>query len=268
MTEALILDLQVGRRDVAVLALNRPAAMNSFTTAMHAELMAALNAAAADPSVRCVILTGQGRGFCAGPGLERPGRRPAGQDLGALIGAYYKPAGAAHPQHARAGDCRGERRGRRRRRQPGAVLRPGAGRRSANFIQAFAKIGLLPDTGGTWLLAAPGGLMRARMGMAMLGDKLPADAAAHGPDLAAAWPTPAHGRQAEALGARSWPACPLKRAGGHAPGHCSKRSKAWSLDDGARPEEARQQTQAGQAHDYLEGVEAFRNKRAPVFKDR
>ena len=74
---------------VTTLTLNRPAAMNSFTTGMHVELLAALNAAADDSSVRCVVITGAGRGFCAGQDLGDPAAAP-GQDLGALITTFYR----------------------------------------------------------------------------------------------------------------------------------------------------------------------------------
>jgi 2-(1,2-epoxy-1,2-dihydrophenyl)acetyl-CoA isomerase len=263
MSEALILVSRLAGADVAVLALNRPAAMNSFTTAMHTELLAALNAAAADPSVRCVILTGQGRGFCAGQDLSDPAAAP-GQDLGVLIGAYYKPLVQ------------------RIRSMPVPVIAAvngvaaGAGANlalccdlvlaasSANFIQAFAKIGLLPDTGGTWLLPCLVGHARA-MGLAMLGDKLSsADAAAMG----LIWRSVADDQlmaEAEAL-AQKLAHMPLKAlvATRHA---LLEAQQGMSLDE-ALDLEARQQTKLGAAHDFLEGVDAFRNKRAPVFTDR
>ncbi len=94
MSEPLVLVEQQGA--VRTLTLNRPKALNSFTQAMHQELLAALKAAAADSGVRCLVLTGEGRGFCAGQDLADEGAAPApeGQtptDLGLLISRYYQP---------------------------------------------------------------------------------------------------------------------------------------------------------------------------------
>ena len=164
---------------VTTLTLNRPLALNSFTTAMHKELLQALNAAADDTSVRCVVITGQGRAFCAGQDLGDLAAAP-GMDLGDLIAGHYKPLlqrlqsmpvpvmaavnGVAAGAGANLALC------------CDLVV---AGR-SASFIQAFSKIGLVPDTGGTWLLPRLVGQARA-LGLAMLGDKVPAtDAAAMG----------------------------------------------------------------------------------------
>src|SRR5688572_17787269 len=95
MTEPLVLISDSGA--VRTLSLNRPAALNSFTTGLHAELLAALEAAAADSSVRCVVLTGAGRAFCAGQDLADPSVAPdptpgaAPKDLGHVISTYYGP---------------------------------------------------------------------------------------------------------------------------------------------------------------------------------
>lgn len=176
MTEPLVLTSNAGA--VRTLSLNRPAALNSFTTQLHEALMAELEAAAADESVRCVVLTGAGRAFCAGQDLADPSVAPdstpgaAPKDLGHVISTWYAPLVA------------------RLRSMPVPVVAAvngvaaGAGAnlalccdlvvaaRSASFIQAFTKIGLVPDTGGTWLLPRLVGSARA-LGIAMLGDKLP-----------------------------------------------------------------------------------------------
>ena len=177
MSEPLVLVTQSGA--VQTLALNRPAALNSFTAALHAQLLAALEAAAANAEVRCVVLTGTGRAFCAGQDLADPAVAPdltpgaAPKDLGEVIETLYRPL------------CL------RIRSMPIPVVAAvngvaaGAGAnlalscdlvlaaRSASFIQAFAKIGLVPDTGGTWLLPRLVGRAQA-LGLALLGDKLPA----------------------------------------------------------------------------------------------
>ena len=95
MAEPLVLRAQVGA--VCTLTLNRPQALNSFTSAMHEELAAALSAVETDASVRCLVLTGAGRGFCAGQDLSdpavapdlNPGAKPT--DVGNVIERYYKP---------------------------------------------------------------------------------------------------------------------------------------------------------------------------------
>ena len=260
MTEPLVLISNAGA--VRTLSLNRPAALNSFTTGLHAELLAALEAAAGDASVRCVVLTGAGRAFCAGQDLADPSVAPdptpgaAPKDLGHVISTYYAPLVARL----------------RSMRVPvvAAVngVAAGAGAnlalccdlvvagRSASFIQAFTKIGLVPDTGGTWLLPRLVGSARA-LGIAMLGDKLPGliwqcvdDAALA--DTAAALATKLSSMPTRALVATR-----------------QAMAAAQDMDLGtALAEEARIQRDMGNADDYREGVEAFRAKRAPVFKDR
>ena len=260
MTEPSILAARNGA--IATLTLSRPAAMNSFTTAMHAELLAALNQAAGDAEVRCVVITGAGRGFCAGQDLSDPMAAP-GKDLGQLIAGTYAPLVE------------------RIRSMPVPVIAAvngvaaGAGAnlalccdfvvaaRSASFIQAFSKIGLVPDTGGTWLLPRLVGNARA-LGLAMLGDKVPAaDAAAMGMiwqcvdddaliDTVTALATRLAAMPTQAL--------------------VATRQALFAAQDmdlaSALANEAQLQSRFGAAHDYLEGVDAFRNKRTPVFTDR
>ncbi|MBW8716504.1 MAG: 2-(1,2-epoxy-1,2-dihydrophenyl)acetyl-CoA isomerase [Variovorax paradoxus] len=267
MPEPLVLTSDAGA--VRTLSLNRPAALNSFTTEMHGELMAALDLAAGDPEVRCLVLTGAGRAFCAGQDLADPSVAPdpapgaAPKDLGHVISAYYAPLVA------------------RLRSIPVPVVAAvngvaaGAGAnialccdlvvagRSASFIQAFTRIGLVPDTGGTWLLPRLVGSARA-LGMAMLGDKLPAEETARIgliwqcvddaalPETAAALASKLAGMPTRALVATR-----------------QAMAAAQDMDlDAALAEEARIQREMGNANDYREGVEAFRAKRAPVFKDR
>jgi 2-(1,2-epoxy-1,2-dihydrophenyl)acetyl-CoA isomerase len=163
---------------LARLTLNRPDKLNSFTVAMHLEVHAALDAAAADPQVRALVLTGAGRGFCAGQDLGD--RAVSGgtvkPDLGESIEKYYGPLV------------------RRLRAMPKPVVcavngvAAGAGANialacdivvavhTAKFIQPFSKLGLVPDAGGTWALPQLVGRARA-MGLALLGDALSAEQA-------------------------------------------------------------------------------------------
>ena len=267
MSERLVLVTQSGA--VRTLALNRPAALNSFTVDLHAQLLAALEAAAADGQVRCVVLTGTGRAFCAGQDLADPAVAPdltpgaAPKDLGGVIEKLYGPL------------CL------RIRSMPIPVIAAvngvaaGAGAnlalscdlvvaaRSASFIQAFTKIGLVPDTGGTWLLPRLVGRAQA-LGLALLGDKLPA---AEAERLGLIWrcvDDAALQEETQAL-AQRLAAMPVKALVATR----SAMDAAAQMDYGqALAQEAAIQRTLGASADYREGVEAFTAKRAPVFKDR
>mgnify|MGYP000128442159 CR=1 FL=1 len=250
---------------VRTLTLNRPAQLNSFTAAMHAELRAALDTAAAETTVRCVVLTGAGRGFCAGQDLNDGGMGVNGQanDVQGVVERHYKPLAL------------------RIRSMPVPVLAmvngvaAGAGAnialgcdmvlaaRSASFIQAFSKIGLVPDGGGTWLLPRLIGRARA-IGLAFTGDKLPAEEAER---IGLIWrcvddAALAETTRALALRLAAMPVAALA---------ATRRllDEAVPLDMAAAlGEEARVQGLMSHAADYAEGVGAFLQKRAPVFTDR
>ena len=163
---------------IARLTLNRPERLNSFNTEMHAEVRAAL----ASPELRgarVLVITGAGRGFCAGQDLDDRAVAPGGgaPDLGESIEKNYKPlvlALRALPLPVIAA-------------VNGVAAGAGANialacdlvvaARSASFVQAFAKLGLVPDSGGTWFLPRLVGTARA-LGLALLGDKLSAEQAA------------------------------------------------------------------------------------------
>lgn len=267
MTEPLVVVTQTGA--VQTLALNRPAALNSFTAELHAQLLAALEAAAADSAVRCVIITGTGRAFCAGQDLADPAVAPdfspgaAPKDLGEVIDTLYRPL------------CL------RIRNMPVPVVAAvngvaaGAGAnlalgcdlvlaaRSASFIQAFTKIGLVPDSGGTWLLPRLVGRAQA-MGLALLGDKLPA---ADAERLGLIWRCVDDAslmQEAQALAERL-AAMPVKAlvATRHALDAAAGMDYAQAL-----AHEAVVQRTLGAAADYREGVQAFSEKRSPTFSDR
>ncbi|HEY5365640.1 MAG TPA: enoyl-CoA hydratase-related protein, partial [Casimicrobiaceae bacterium] len=158
---------------VARLTLNRPERLNSFNDAMHAEVRDALARLAGDESVRVLLLTGAGRGFCAGQDLSDRAVAPSDPavDLGASIERNYRPLVLALRALPMPVVCAVN----------GVAAGAGANlalacdivvaARSASFIQAFAKIGLIPDSGGTYFLPRLIGDARA-MGLAMLGDKL------------------------------------------------------------------------------------------------
>ena len=265
--EALVQITQAGA--VRTLTLNRPKALNSFTGPMHAALRAALEAAAADAEVRCVVLTGAGRGFCAGQDLADPSVAPnlepgvPATDIGAAIERHYKPLALqlrAMPVPVVAavnGVAAGA----------GANIALGCdiviAARSASFIQAFSKIGLVPDAGGTWLLPRLVGRAGA-LGLALLGDKLSADDAAR---LGMIWKCVDDAAfvdevqaTAQRLAALPTRALADTRRAIDASQHLGF-AEALGL-------EAEFQRRLGASHDYLEGVAAFMAKRPPQFKDR
>jgi 2-(1,2-epoxy-1,2-dihydrophenyl)acetyl-CoA isomerase len=166
------------RDNIARITLNRPDRLNSFNDAMHAQLREALDRVRADASIRVLLLTGAGRGFCAGQDLSDRAVAPGGPavDLGASIDRNYKPLILTLRSLPMPVVCAVN----------GVAAGAGANialacdlviaAKSASFIQAFCKIGLIPDSGGTYWLPRLVGPARA-MGLALLGDKLPAEQA-------------------------------------------------------------------------------------------
>jgi 2-(1,2-epoxy-1,2-dihydrophenyl)acetyl-CoA isomerase len=253
---------------VLTLTLNRPAVLNSLTAALIRKLGEALASAAQRQDVRCVVLAGAGKGFCAGQDLSDAAIAPSAggapnTDTGDYLRNVYKPMltqlrrmpvptlAVVHGVAAGAG----------------ASLALGcdfvlAGR-SASFVQAFAKIGLIPDCGGTWLLAHKVGRAKA-MGLAMLGDKLPAEEAER---LGLIWRCVADedlAASAQALAKR----LALMPSQALVATRELINAAASSTYEESFELEAVWQGKLTRAADYLEGVAAFAAKRAPVFKDR
>lgn len=249
---------------IARLTLSRPDKLNSFTGEMHAELRDALDRIQADGSVRVLVLSGAGRAFCAGQDLADPemSALPDGRlaDIGNVVENNYKPL-ILRLQNLRVPTI-------------AAVngIAAGAGAsvalacdlvvatKSASFLQAFSKVGLIPDTGGTWFLPQRVGMARA-IGLAMLADKLPAEKAADWGLIWAAYEDAEFSAKVDAM-AVQLAALPTKalvrtRQAMHAAaGHTLEQQL--SFEGGFMRE-------LGWSPDYAEGVAAFMEKRAPKF---
>lgn len=252
------------RGPVAWLTLNRPQALNSFTREMHQHLWDAFDQAEANPLIRAMVITGAGRGFCAGADLSEfdfsDGPRLIERaDPGPVIDQAFNPttrrlqqlrmptvaavngvAAGAGASFVMACDI--------------AIASP-----QASFIQAFSKIGLIPDAGSSWFLVERLGLARA-MALAMTGDKLSADKAK---EWGLIWEV-AEDCVATALTlAERLAVMPTKAlvATRQLLRDAGTRSFTQHLDI-----ERDTQSAMGRTHDYIEGVNAFLQKRAPEFK--
>lgn len=166
------------KNGVGYLTFNRPKALNSFNVDMHREVAEVLNQWTKNPDVRCVVISGEGRGFCAGQDLGDRVVDPNAEapDLGYSIETYYNPLIKTIVNMPKPVICAVN----------GVAAGAGANialacdlviaAKSANFVQAFCRLGLVPDSAGTWFLPRAVGHARA-MGLALLGDKLPAETA-------------------------------------------------------------------------------------------
>ncbi len=254
MTDTILTSQEAG---VWTITLNRPDKLNSLDAATAASLQAALDGAEADAGCRALLLTGSGRGFCAGADLQAM----LGRDLGAVLDESFNPV----VQRIRAS------------RLPvvcavnGVAAGAGANialacdivlaARSARFIQAFIKIGLIPDVGGTWLLPRLAGQARAR-GMTMLGEPVTAE-------QALAWGLIWQVVEDDQLAAT---ATALARRLATQPttalGQIKRLMDAAETNtlDAQLALERDAQMRFGGGPDYQEGVAAFLEKRQPVFR--
>ena len=257
MEQALLIE----RRDAwCVLTLNRPDRLNSFNEDLHRSLARALDEIGNDPACRAVMLTGAGRGFCAGQDLNDRVSTGEAPDLGATIDKFYNPLI------------------RRLRNLPKPVVcavngvAAGAGAnialacdivlaaRSAKFIQAFAKIGLVPDSGGTYFLPRRVGAARAA-GLALTAEPLGAEKAEEWGLIWKAVDDDKLREEAEALTAHlstqpTQALALIKQA--------LEASSGNSLDAQLDLERDFQRL-AGRTPDYAEGTRAFLEKRKPKF---
>lgn len=262
MTEPTVLYEERGA--VAVATLNRPQALNSFTRQMHRDLGDAMARVENNPAIRALVITGAGRGFCAGADLAEFDFTPgpdmvARADPGPIIDQAFNPTvrrlqalrvptiAAVNGVAAGAGaslvmTC------------DIAIAAPGA-----SFIQAFSKIGLIPDAGGSWFLVERLGLARATA-LAMTGDKLSATQAR---DWGMIWDIAEEPMAAALALAERLSVMPTKAlvATRHLLRDASTRTLNEQLDA-----ERDTQSALGRTHDYIEGVLAFLQKRPAQFK--
>lgn len=244
---------------IATLTLNRPQALNAFDRAMKTELLAALRSVGRDTSVRALVLTGEGRAFCAGQDLREPfgGEHPTLADELRLrynpvilaIARLPKPVVAAVNGVAAGAGCS---------LALACDLRLAA--ESASFVLAFGRVGLVPDSGATWFLPRIVGQARAAE-LALVGDPVSAEDAARIGLVNRVVPDESLLDEARALAARLAEGSPLAMA-------LTKRALRYSADAGleaALEHEAALQGIAGRSKDHEEGVAAFRAKRAARF---
>ncbi|MEQ1617633.1 MAG: 2-(1,2-epoxy-1,2-dihydrophenyl)acetyl-CoA isomerase PaaG [Terricaulis sp.] len=256
--ETILLDIGGGS---ARLTLNRPDRLNSFTVQMHDEVSRALEAVSKSDA-RVLVLTGAGRGFCAGQDLSDRAVAPGGDgvDLGESLEKRYNPLVRRLATLEMPVICAVN----------GVAAGAGANialacdvviaARSAKFIQSFANIGLIPDSGGTWTLPRLAGQARA-MGLALTGDPLTAERAEAWGMIWKCVDDEKLAEEASAL-ASKFAAAPTKGLAA---------TKKLIRESGARTLEAQldverdAQRALGRTHDYKEGVAAFMEKRPAKF---
>ena len=250
---------------VATITLNRPEKLNAFNEAMHRELAQAFDRVEADAAIRAVLLTGAGRGFCAGQDLgdRMVGAGDAPPDLGDTLDRTFNPLIRRICRLERPVVCAVN----------GVAAGAGANlalscdlvlaARSAQFIEPFCKLGLVPDAGGTYMLPRLVGSARAR-GLALLGEPLAAERAEA---WGLIWRVVEDDRlMAEATSLARHLATQATKGLG-----LIKRAllaSATNSLDAQLDLERDLQREAGRTEDYREGVAAFMAKRPPTFRGR
>jgi len=247
------------RSNVRTIALNRPEVFNSFTREMGQQFQQALDAAASDPNVRCVVITGEGRAFCAGQDLKEV-TAPDAPDFTVIVEETYNQSirRIRNMEKPVIGALNGVAAG------AGANIALACdlviAKESATLIQAFSKIGLIPDSGGTWFLPRMVGMQKAAA-LAFFGDKLSAKDAVEMGLIYRAVQDDAFAGELEKLEDRL-AAMPTRGIG------LTKKAfnASWSQPLSEHLTFERDlQMEASQTDDYHEGVSAFLQKRSPNF---
>ncbi|SPL69601.1 2-(1,2-epoxy-1,2-dihydrophenyl)acetyl-CoA isomerase PaaG [Acinetobacter stercoris] len=248
---------------VGYLTFNRPKQLNSFNETMHKEVAGVLKSWSDNQQIRAVVISAEGRGFCAGQDLNDRVVDPNADapDLGLSIEKYYNPLIKMITQMPKPVICAVN----------GVAAGAGANialacdiviaAKSASFIQAFCRLGLVPDSGGTWFLPRLVGRARA-MGLAMLGDKISAEQAMN---LGMIWQVCEDAelqeqtkQMAQHLAVQpTYGLSLIKKA---------INSAAHNTLDEQLVLERDLQRMAGRSEDYREGVQAFMQKRTPQYK--
>lgn len=246
--------------NVAKITLNRPEVYNSFNREMSLELQRVLGECEEDTDVRAIYLTGSGKAFCAGQDLQEiTGENPP--DLSTILGEHFNPIvrQLRSIEKPIVGAINGVAAGAGANFAIGCDITVAAA--SAVFIQAFSKIGLIPDSGGTYFLPRLIGRQRAAALM-MFGDKVTAAEAEAMGMIYKVFPDKKFEAESWAL-AETLSQMPTKALG------LIKRALNYSPEkdlDNQLDIEDHLQSEAGQTYDFKEGVQAFLEKRKPVFK--
>jgi 2-(1,2-epoxy-1,2-dihydrophenyl)acetyl-CoA isomerase len=248
---------------IARLVLNRPEKLNAFNVLMHREVAAALDAVDVDESLRVLLMTGRGRGFCAGQDLSERSVDGAPLDLGETTRTYYNPlvkrlASLRIPTLCAVGGT-----------AAGAGVNLAlacdivVARVSAKFVQAFSSIGLVPDAGGSYWLPRMIGQARA-LGFTLLGQSLSARQAEI---WGLIWKAIDDDRFDEEVEALLTQLAGAATRGLHAAKSAIRAAARNTLEQQLELESA-SQFECGRTQDYREGVTAFKERRPPRFTGR